>query len=63
MSNSIVDGVFARLGQNVELVGTGAADGAVVRFNRTEVQALAQRIQADIEQRFAVQLEMEPNLY
>jgi len=25
--------------------------------------ALAQRIQADIEQRFAVQLEMEPNLY
>lgn len=35
------DVVFAGLGQNVELVGASAADGAVVGFNRAELQAQA----------------------
>ena len=42
--------------QSLVLVNYGSATGL-------QLLALAQRIQADIEQRFAVQLEMEPNLY
>ena len=42
--------------QSLVLVNYGAATGL-------QLLALAQRIQADIAQRFAVQLEMEPNVY
>lgn len=42
--------------QSLVLVNYGAATGL-------QLLALAQRIQADIQQRFAVQLEMEPNVY
>ncbi len=42
--------------QSLVLVNYGSATGL-------QLLALAQRIQADIEERFAVQLEMEPNLY
>lgn len=42
--------------QSLVLVNYGSATGM-------QLLELAQRIQADIEQRFAVQLEMEPNLY
>ncbi|HDS1680395.1 TPA: UDP-N-acetylmuramate dehydrogenase [Pseudomonas putida] len=42
--------------QSLVLVNYGQASGA-------QVHALAQRIQADILQRFGVELEMEPNLY
>ena len=35
------DIVFAGLGQHVEFVGASTADGAVVRFNRAELQAQA----------------------
>ncbi|WP_019411311.1 UDP-N-acetylmuramate dehydrogenase [Pseudomonas psychrophila] len=42
--------------QSLVLVNYGSATGL-------ELLALAQRIQADIAQRFAVQLEMEPNVY
>ncbi|MFJ7884987.1 UDP-N-acetylmuramate dehydrogenase [Pseudomonas sp. NPDC096917] len=42
--------------QSLVLVNYGSATGM-------QLLALAQRIQADIEQRFAVQLEMEPNVY
>lgn len=42
--------------QSLVLVNYGSATGL-------QLLALAQRIQADIEQRFAVHLEMEPNLY
>ena len=42
--------------QSLVLVNYGQASGA-------QVHALAQRIQADILERFGVALEMEPNLY
>lgn len=42
--------------QSLVLVNYGAATGL-------QLLALAQRIQADIQERFAVQLEMEPNVY
>ena len=42
--------------QSLVLVNYGSATGL-------QLLALAQRIQADIQQRFSVQLEMEPNLY
>jgi UDP-N-acetylmuramate dehydrogenase len=42
--------------QSLVLVNYGQASGA-------QVHALAQRIQADILERFGVELEMEPNLY
>ena len=42
--------------QSLVLVNYGSATGL-------QLLALAQRIQADIAQRFAVQLEMEPNVY
>lgn len=42
--------------QSLVLVNYGSATGL-------QLLALARRIQEDIEQRFAVQLEMEPNLY
>lgn len=42
--------------QSLVLVNYGQATGA-------QLHALAQRIQADIQKRFAVVLEMEPNLY
>lgn len=42
--------------QSLVLVNYGSATGL-------QLLALAQRIQVDIEQRFAVQLEMEPNVY
>ena len=42
--------------QSLVLVNYGSATGL-------QLLALAQRIQTDIQQRFSVQLEMEPNLY
>ncbi|MGP0012857.1 MAG: UDP-N-acetylenolpyruvoylglucosamine reductase, partial [Pseudomonas sp.] len=42
--------------QSLVLVNYGTASGL-------QLLALARRIQADILQRFAVELEMEPNLY
>lgn len=42
--------------QSLVLVNYGSASGL-------QLLSLAKRIQADIEQRFSVQLEMEPNLY
>ncbi|VTM09463.1 UDP-N-acetylenolpyruvoylglucosamine reductase [Pseudomonas aeruginosa] len=47
-------GVHAQ--QALVLVNHGGASGA-------QVQALAERIQADVRQRFGVELEREPNLY
>ncbi|MBH9342676.1 UDP-N-acetylmuramate dehydrogenase [Pseudomonas aeruginosa] len=47
-------GVHAQ--QALGLVNHGGASGA-------QVQALAERIQADVRQRFGVELEREPNLY
>lgn len=42
--------------QSLVLVNYGQASGA-------QMHALARRIQADILERFGVELEMEPNLY
>jgi len=42
--------------QSLVLINYGQASGA-------QMYALARRIQADIQERFGVALEMEPNLY